>query len=125
LNNYLSYLFLKPLQNYRKLLKSILTLWNNQIGLVYGGATKIKQYVFNAAKLADIRGASAILDQINLIDIPAFFGEYQEKRSVTVEQWLDKHFPDLREALIPELLIYYKGGNILAFCPSAFINDLS
>ena len=51
-------------------------LWqqSTQIGLVYGGATKIKQYVFEDAKLPDIRGASALLDQINLIDLPAFFG---------------------------------------------------
>ena len=29
------------------------------------------------------------------------------------------------EALIPELLVYYKGGNILAFCPAAWVNDLA
>lgn len=52
-------------------------LWNQEtkIGLVYGGATKIKQYVFEASKLPDIRGASALLDRINLIDLPAFFGK--------------------------------------------------
>ncbi|WP_339376874.1 hypothetical protein [Nostoc sp. 106C] len=50
------------------------TLWDAKIGLVYGGATKIKQYVFEAAKLPDIRGASALLDRINLVDLPAFFG---------------------------------------------------
>ncbi|QSJ16516.1 hypothetical protein JYQ62_33185 [Nostoc sp. UHCC 0702] len=48
-------------------------LWNSQIGLVYGGATKIKQYVFEESKLPDIRGASGILDQINSVDLPAFF----------------------------------------------------
>ncbi len=103
-------------------------LWNQdiQIGLVYGGATKIKQYVFEAAKLPDIRGASALLDRINLIDIPGFFKEYEDnKRSLTVEKWLNDEFPDLSDALIPELLIYYKGGNILAFCPTAFVEDLS
>jgi CRISPR-associated protein Cmr2 len=49
-------------------------LWQQSIhiGLVYGGATKIKGYVFEAAKLQDIRGASALLDRINLIDLPAF-----------------------------------------------------
>src|SRR4028118_323442 len=42
-------------------------LWNQtgEIGLVYGGATKIKQYVFDEAKLPDIRGASALIDRIN------------------------------------------------------------
>jgi len=34
------------------------------IGLVYGGATKIKGYVFEAPKLPEIRGASALLDWV-------------------------------------------------------------
>jgi CRISPR-associated protein Cmr2 len=104
-------------------------LWNQQtkVGLVYGGATKIKQYVFEAAKLSDIRGASALLDRINLIDIPAFFGHYDQgvKKSLTVEKWLKDNFPNLSDALIPELLIYYKGGNVLAFCPAALVDDLA
>ncbi|HBB30412.1 MAG TPA: type III-B CRISPR-associated protein Cas10/Cmr2 [Cyanobacteria bacterium UBA8803] len=100
-------------------------LWgqNTRIGLVYGGATKIKQYVFESAKLPDIRGASALLDRINLVDIPAFFGE--GKKLVSIDQWLTEHFPGLKSALIKELLIYYKGANILAFCPVAFIDDLA
>ncbi len=99
-------------------------LWNAKIGLIYGGATKIKQYVFEAAKLPDIRGASALLDRINLFDIPAFFGK---ERSVSIEQWLDKpkNFPSLQAALIPELIIYSTGGNVLAFCPVAYVDMLA
>lgn len=104
-------------------------LWNQKtkIGLVYGGATKIKQYVFEAAKLSDIRGASALLDRINLIDIPAFFGHYDQgvQKSLIVENWLKDSFPSLGNALIPELLIYYKGGHVLAFCPAALVDDLA
>ncbi|HEY9804236.1 MAG TPA: type III-B CRISPR-associated protein Cas10/Cmr2 [Leptolyngbyaceae cyanobacterium] len=112
--------------------------WNAEIGLVYGGATKIKQYVFEAAKLPDIRGASALLDRINLVDLPAFFhcetsDEYpqcQEAKEYCEQvraEWLDKseNFPGLSQALIPELIIYSTGGNILAFCPAAFIDDLA
>ena len=113
---------INQLQNYTK---KYPLLWESRIGLVYGGATKIKQYVFEAAKLPDIRGASALLDRINLIDIPGFFGEYEDKKSITIEHWLEREFPDLRSSLIPELLVYYKGGNILAFCPAAFVDDLS
>ncbi len=101
-------------------------LWDEKtrIGLVYGGATKIKQYVFEAAKLNDIRGASALLDRINLDDIPAFFG--QGGRSQRMGNWLDENgFSDLRQALIPELIIYSTGGSILAFCPAPFINKLA
>ncbi|MBW4555689.1 MAG: type III-B CRISPR-associated protein Cas10/Cmr2 [Trichormus sp. ATA11-4-KO1] len=100
-------------------------LWEQKtpIGLVYGGATKIKQYVFEAAKLPDIRGASALLDRINLFDLPKFFGD--GKPSKSIEEWLDNNFPDLRKALIPELIIYSTGGNILAFCPAAFVDDLA
>lgn len=99
-------------------------LWNEKtlIGLVYGGATKIKQYVFEAAKLTDIRGASAILDKINLEDLPDFFEPNTKSRN-----WLDqeRNFPQLSQALIPELIVYSTGGNILAFCPGAFVDDLA
>ncbi len=115
-------------------------LWeqNKRIGLVYGGATKIKQYVFEAAKLPDIRGASGLLDQINLIDLPAFFGKLYKPELTKfriycgeVRRWLDtcldlpQDSPKLSEALIPELIIYSTGGNILAFCPAAFVQDVA
>lgn len=101
-------------------------LWSEKIGLVYGGATKIKQYVFDAAKLPDIRGASAILDKINLVDIPSFFGEIPgDQYSQAAKAWLDKEYSQLSKALIPELLIYYKGGNILTFCPASLVDDLA
>ncbi|BAU44927.1 type III-B CRISPR-associated protein Cas10/Cmr2 [Leptolyngbya sp. O-77] len=110
-------------------------LWQSQIGLVYGGATKIKQYVFEAAKLPDIRGASALLDRINLVDLPAFFQAEQSSRfqqcqnepayCSQVREWLDQDFAGLSQALIPELIIYSTGGNILAFCPPAYVNDLA
>jgi CRISPR-associated protein Cmr2 len=114
-------------------------LWNQDtsIGLVYGGATKIKQYVFESAKLPDIRGASALLDRINSVDLPAFFNcESDQKNypqcaaardycSLVREHWLEQSFTGLSNALIPELVIYATGGNILAFCPAAFVNDLA
>ncbi|MBW4614418.1 MAG: type III-B CRISPR-associated protein Cas10/Cmr2 [Desmonostoc vinosum HA7617-LM4] len=93
-------------------------LWNSQIGLVYGGVTKVKQYVFEQTKLPDIRGASALLDRINLVDLPAFFGKYES-------QWLKNNFPSVEIALIPQLLIYSTGGKLLAFCPAKFIDDLA
>ncbi|TAE16886.1 MAG: type III-B CRISPR-associated protein Cas10/Cmr2 [Oscillatoriales cyanobacterium] len=110
-------------------------LWNQpgKIGLVYGGVTKVKQYVFEDAKLPDIRGASALLDRINLVDLPAFFGKRPESasdkiQSLEVKKWLDKNFtgvPKLSEALISEMIVYSTGGNILAFCPAAFVNELT
>ncbi|TAG19144.1 MULTISPECIES: type III-B CRISPR-associated protein Cas10/Cmr2 [unclassified Microcoleus] len=115
--------FPQTLEKLTELTETHSVLWESKIGLVYGGATKIKQYVFEAAKLPDIRGASALLDRINLVDIPAFFGEPQ--KSVSVSQWLKENFPTLEAALVKELLVYYKGGNILAFCPAAFVDDLA
>ncbi|MGY2801172.1 CRISPR-associated protein Cmr2 [Thermostichus sp. MS-CIW-25] len=119
-------------------------LWQQttRIGLVYGGATKIKSYVFESAKLSEIRGASALLDRINLVDLPAFFGDPEqtylgweglgkesqaELRAYVAEQirpWLQQHYPALAQALIPELIIYSTGGNLLAFCPAAHVDDL-
>jgi CRISPR-associated protein Cmr2 len=110
-------------------------LWNQpgKIGLVYGGVTKVKQYVFEDAKLPDIRGASALLDRINLVDLPAFFNKTPESNLYKfhfqeVRDWLDENFPGepkLSEALIPEMIVYSTGGNILAFCPAAFVNELT
>lgn len=108
-------------------------LWQQEttIGLVYGGATKIKQYVFESASLSDIRGASALLDRVNLVDLPAFFGQDPNeqnsyRRLTAIDQWLDSNkFDVLKNALIPELIIYSTGGNILAFCPAAFVNELA
>lgn len=110
--------------------------WKTSIGLVYGGATKIKSYVFEASKLPDIRGASALLDRINLIDLPAFFGQDQKdsrynQQCEEARNWLDEYSAKdtdnlkISDALIPELIIYSTGGNILAFCPSAYVDDLA
>ncbi|MEO0969556.1 MAG: type III-B CRISPR-associated protein Cas10/Cmr2, partial [Cyanobacteria bacterium J06639_18] len=115
--------FPKTLDELKELIEKHSLLWESKIGLVYGGVTKVKQYVFEAPKLPDIRGASALLDRINLVDLPAFFGEGD--KSVTIDQWLNKNFPNLRNALIPELIIYSTGGNILAFCPADFVDDLA
>ncbi|MGP1387813.1 MAG: type III-B CRISPR-associated protein Cas10/Cmr2 [Thainema sp.] len=114
-------------------------LSKNKIGLVYGGATKIKNYVFESADLQEIRGASALLDRINLIDLPAFFkAETDGKRFPQCEQakgyckqvrtqWLghQDNFPKLVDTLTPEMVIYSTGGNILAFCPEELVDDLA
>ncbi len=92
------------------------------IGLVLGGATKIKQYVFESSNLQDIRGASALLDRINLNDLPGLF---DSSSSSTVRPWFKQAFPRLAEALIPQLIIYSTGGNILAFCPAAYVHQLA
>ncbi|MBN3927339.1 type III-B CRISPR-associated protein Cas10/Cmr2 [Nostoc sp. NMS4] len=114
-------------------------LWNQttKIGLVYGGATKVKNYVFESAKIQEIRGASGLLDRINQIDLKAFFNDdYQPEynpnlykaQCIDIRTWLNENFHEdfkLSEVLIPELIIYSTGGNILAFCPAAYVHDLA
>ena len=39
----------------------------DHVALVYGGATKIKGYVFEAARLPEIRGASALLYPLSIL----------------------------------------------------------
>ncbi len=65
-----------------------------KVRLVHGGATKIKGYVFESAKLPEMRGASALLDRINQVDSRGFF----------------------RDA--PECIIYANGGDLLALAPA-------
>jgi len=112
------------------------SLWDQSVGLVYGGVTKVKGYVFESADLQEIRGASGLLDRINLLDLPAFFeGEKSDQFSQCQQakdyceqtriEWLYPNFSILKDALIPELIIYSTGGNILAFCPVALIDDLA
>src|SRR5207253_1002052 len=74
----------------------------DQIALVYGGATKIKGYVFEAPKLPEIRGASALLDRINQKDLPKLWDEA------------------LGAELGAECIVYASGGNLLAFAPTGF-----
>jgi len=116
-------------------------LWESQVGLVYGGVTKVKNYVFESADLQEIRGASALLDRINLVDLPAFFHAEDSERYPLCQQASqyckqvrsrafklatspDKEFL-LSNALIPNLIVYATGGKILAFCPAAFTDQLA
>jgi CRISPR-associated protein Cmr2 len=70
-----------------------LRAYKPKIGLVYGGATKVKQYVLESAKLPEIRGVSIFLDRLNL--------DFSRK--------LFDH--------APECIIYAAGGDLLALTP--------
>ncbi|MDW8145155.1 MAG: type III-B CRISPR-associated protein Cas10/Cmr2 [Roseiflexaceae bacterium] len=72
-----------------------------RVALVYGGATKIKGYVFEAPKLPEIRGASALLEWVNDHRLPAI--------------WRDT----LGASLGKSCIIYTGGGSFLAFAPAA------
>lgn len=85
-----------------------------RIGLVHGGASKIKDYVFESAKLPEIRGASALLDRLNLQDTRALFGEVIEYRD-TVSAMIEA----------PECVIYANGGDVLALAPASKAQKLA
>lgn len=96
-----------------------------QIGLVLGGATKIKGYFLESAKLPEIRGASALLDRINLEYVPALFGRkpHDKKQSDRIR----KEFSDRTGHTInaPECIIYAAGGNTLAFTPTSVVHKIA
>jgi CRISPR-associated protein Cmr2 len=71
-----------------------------QVALVSGGATKIKGYVFESARLPEIRGASALLDRVNIQDVPQLW------------KMLPSDGVDCSDCII-----YANGGEILAFTP--------
>lgn len=84
----------------------------DNIGLIYGGATKIKGYVFEAPKLPEIRGASALLDWVN--------------EQALVDLWVSTLAPILgSEQLARACIIYASGGNILAFAPTSKGQELA
>jgi CRISPR-associated protein Cmr2 len=76
-------------------------LQDAKVALVYGGATKIKGYVFEAPALPEIRGASALLEWVN------------DQRIAAI--WRDHLGDDLGSSSI----IYAGGGSFLAFAPAA------
>ncbi len=97
-----------------------------QIGLVLGGATKIKGYFLESARLPEIRGASALLDRINLEDVPALFGRknrHDLERSKRFRKDFKKRTGHHLSA--PECVIYAAGGNTLAFTPTFVVHDIA
>jgi len=108
----------------------------SKVGLVYGGATKIKGYVFESARLPEMRGASGLLDRINLLDAPALLGQEpipEEYPPPTYPEALER-YRRIRQAfaeqigheplLAPECIIYANGGDILALAPASLAQDL-
>jgi len=85
-----------------------------RVALVYGGATKIKGYVFESARLPEVRGASTLLDRINLADVPALWGQ-QNPMAGEISAIVQA----------PECVIYASGGNFLAFAPVSKAAELA
>ncbi|NJK81269.1 MAG: hydrolase [Chloroflexaceae bacterium] len=83
------------------LYRDLTRLPNTHLALVYGGATRIKGYVFESPKLPEIRGASALLDWVNNTRIPQLWQEIIE------QDWAC------------QCIIYASGGNVLGFAPPA------
>ena len=89
-------------------------LGDPHIGLVLGGATKIKEYVFESSRLPEMRGASSLLDRLNRADIPALFGA--QSREVSPG-------PALLHA--PECVIYANGGDVLALVQTSKAQEIA
>ena len=98
-----------------------------QIGLVLGGATKIKGYFLESAKLPEIRGASALLDRINLEDVPALFGRRKYEHDPQRAERFRRDFCERTEDALsaPECIIYAAGGNTLAFTPTSVVHEIA
>lgn len=114
----------KYLHSREEVLQHPLSDYEEEVALVYGGATKIKDYVFESARLPEVRGASSLLDRINLLDVPALWN----CRPYRGQQWLEEgafdRYQEVRNAFqgqsldAPECLIYAGGGNFLALAPA-------
>lgn len=106
-----------------------------KIALIAGGATKIKGYVFESARLPEIRGASGLLDRINLTDVPSLFGTPEELDRDRWDGDRRAHGRQVRLAFqerhgmeapdCPECVIYANGGEILAFAPVGLAPQLA
>lgn len=98
-----------------------------QVGLVLGGATKIKGYFMESAKLPEIRGASALLDRINLEDVPSLFGRRTHEQDPQRAERFRKDFYERtgHNLSAPECIIYAAGGNTLAFTPTSAVQHIA
>lgn len=95
-------------------IKAVLPDGKDRVDLVYGGVTKVKGYVFEAEKLPEIRGASAILDWLNEVQLPALWGwnlDAQQNVAWGEEDWDECG------------IVYASGGNILAFTRAGAGNE--
>lgn len=88
------------LQSLQNTIRSVLSEQHDRVVLVYGGATKVKEYVFEAPKLPEIRGASALLDWVNQVELPRLWS------ASSPDEFVEKG------------IIFASGGNILAFAPA-------
>ena len=93
------------------------------IALVYGGATKIKGYVFESARLPEVRGASALLDRINILDVPALWGETSGDPEAQARE--DRVRQEYKHLQSPECVVYAGGGNFLAFAPASVAEEMA
>lgn len=102
----------EPSREQLKTLNQQLNAHPRRLALVHGGATKIKGYVFEAPKLPEIRGASALLDWV---------GEQQ------IHQIWHAALPQKnRDANQPHpYIIYASGGSFLAFAPCDKAQELA
>ncbi|HWP29857.1 MAG TPA: hypothetical protein VNM50_10015, partial [Chloroflexota bacterium] len=83
------------------------------LALVAGGVLRGEEYVFESARLPEIRGASRLLDSISRVDIPALFGaEFdtpaEAARAEQVRAWFAARTGGAR-LRAPECLLYAAG----------------
>ena len=107
-------------------LKQYADLKVRQVGLISGGATKIKGYVFESVKLPEIRGASTLLDRINVEYLPALLGRKSGEDLERLEQIQDNFRKRSGHSLsAQECIIYSAGGDCLAFTPASVVHDIA
>lgn len=100
------------IEQYLADIRAVLPSASDRIALVYGGATKIKDYVFEAPKLPEIRGASALLDWVNKVGLNNL--------------WFDRFgAEDADRTQLHPYIIYASGGGFLAFAPADLGEDLA
>src|SRR4051812_5162801 len=93
------------------------------VALVFGGATRIKGYVFESPRLPEIRGASGLLDRINRVDLPALFGaRFDAPADAAVAARVRAWFAARGGGApleAPECVLYAGGGKLLALAPAS------
>jgi CRISPR-associated protein Cmr2 len=98
------------------------------LAVVAGGPTRARDYVLEAPCLPEMRGASALLELVALIDVPALFGASfdepeQAQRAEAIREWFGAR-TGLPPLDAPECVLHCGVDGVLAIAPAALADPL-
>ena len=98
------------------------------VALVAGGPVRAREYVLEAPRLAEMRGASGLLEAVARVDVPALFGATfadpdAAQRADAIREWFSARTGTAPLAA-PECLLHVGAEGLLAIAPASLGESL-